>query len=117
MVVPICLLVSFVACHYTSQDILLVLVSHLHDIANCHHLAHLVTSTTLGKHSVSAQVLKLKYLNEHVDRLARLATDSTLREELTGFPLAKGSKENISEQHRPGKANVGWGKTFIAPLE
>ena len=49
------------------------------------------------------QAWKLKYLNEHLERLLRLASDSTLREELTAFPLAKNAAGGIAEQHRQGK--------------
>lgn len=60
-----------------------------------------------GTHgSVVTQAWKLKYLNEHLERLLRLASNETLREELTAFPLAVSCEDGIQEQHRPGQFSL-----------
>ena len=43
-------------------------------------------------------------MDEHLGKLLRLADESTLREELTNFPLATSAEQPISEAHRPGSS-------------
>ena len=51
---------------------------------------------------LESQGFKLRFLAPHSARLQRLADDATLREELTGFPLAIGATDGIANEDRPG---------------
>lgn len=63
-------------------------------------LAYLPNSCSLKAHE---QGWKLKYVTENLDHLLRLTANSTLREELTAFPLAKDTADCIATEQRLGR--------------
>lgn len=48
------------------------------------------------------QSWKINYLNDYVDRLIRLSSNNTLREELAAFPLARDAHDKLPVECRPG---------------